>query len=721
VLFQPIYLPWQIVFLIMAADARVTHRPASFRFKRIPPVITRSSGWSNQAAAAFSFPTTQSLGMNAEQTAIGGNGEHESTMSRATENGAIPRKRLDIRHVSSTVAIGDSIVPKIDIRKRSSETLVCYEPLEAKVYATDIARLRDITPAGRRFLSKSPDFCRMERTLIARQLSGKLVEKPAMMKRFGFQGRMFNAALDSAKGGIDSARACAQLALEGTREALVRSLTQYSEAEADPERQEELHGRRRRIAKLVEQEARHEKLALCPKIFPGGDIYRKQHSMAGWKRAFQGKRSDHLSANGGADETHGNKTLQVTLGPVELINGRLWQGFELSHSRESLGSFRLWVSECEGLVAGVLANTPSPKTTPVEVWFDGNGKKIGPLRQQRMIAAGENPASIRTIDRIVTTGRVGFTIDLRRRETGKWYVHISREEKALPKAQPPVGWMGVDLNCDSIAHAVISMRDGEPVLESYGKDPFPAKVPSGEVQTALYRAINQLVDDAAQRSLGICLEYLDFEHCKRWLKTKLGALLHVMPYRKIRRIFERRCLELGVPFRYVPPKYSSLLGALLSARWPELGRDQAAGAVLALRASETGNPWLETACEAAVKADRISLRLNAKGKYGHTLVVEESLPRTNSNGMSGRQLDSPRFPVEPALQWQVRCGRKVSGAFSTLAALRASSLRELRRAAKAQKRILLVGSLRLEMPHVIRLVPTESLDPASCSSLSNAA
>jgi IS605 OrfB family transposase len=501
----------------------------------------------------------------------------------------------------------------------------------------------------------------------------------------------------------------------------VRSLTHYSEAEADPARQEELHGRRRRIAKLVEQEARHEKLALCPKIFSGGDIYRKQHSMAGWKRAFQGKRSDHLSANGGADEAHGNKTLQVTLGPVELIGGRLWQGFELSHSRERLGSFRLWVSECEGLVSAVLANTPSPKTAPVEVWFDGNGKKIGPIRQQQMIAAGENPASIRTIDRIVTAGRVGFTIDLRRRETGKWYIHISREEKALPKAQPPVGWMGVDLNCDSIAHAVISMRDREPVLESYGKDPFPAKGPSGEVQTALYRAINQLVDDAAQRSLGICLEYLDFEHCKRWLKTKLGALLHVMPYRKIRRIFERRCLELGVPFRYVPPKYSSLLGALLSARWPELGRDQAAGAVLALRASETGNPWLETACEAAVKADRISLRLNAKGKYGHTLVVEESLPRTNSNGMSGRQLDSPRFPVEPALQWQVRCGRKVSGAFSTLAALRAASLRELRRAAKAQKRILTVGSLRLEMPHVIRLVPTESLDPASCSSLRNAA
>ena len=612
-------------------------------------------------------------------------------------------------------------MPKIDIRKRSSERLVCYEPLNAKVYSTDIARLRDITPAGRKFLSLAPDFCRMERTLIARLLAGKSVEKPAMMKRFGFHGRMFNAALDSAKGAIESGRACALLALEGTREALVRALSHYSEAEADPARQGELHGRRRRIVKLVEQEARHEKIALRPRIFPGGDIYRTQHSKAGWKKAFQAKRSDHLSANGGADEAHGNKTLQVTLGPVELIGGRLWQGFELSHSRECLGSFRLWVSECEGLVRAVLANSFSPRTTPVEVWFDGGGKKIGPIRQQQMMAAGEHPASVRMIDRVVTVGRVGFTIDLRRRECGKWYIHVSREEKTLPKAQPPVGWMGVDLNCDSIAHAAISIRDGKPVLESYGKDPFPPKGPAGERCTALCQIINQRVDEAAQRNFGISLEYLDFEHCKRWLKTKLGALLHVMPYRKIRALFERRCLELGVPFRYVPPKYSSLLGALLSARWPELGRDQAAGAVLALRASETGNPWLEMACEAAVKADRISLRLNAKGKYGHTLVVEESLPRTFSTGMSGRLLDSPRFPVEPALQWQVRCGRKVSGAFSTLAALRAAKLRELRRAAKAQKRILFVSSLRLKMPHFIRLAATDPIGSASCSSLSNAA
>ena len=157
------------------------------------------------------------------------------------------------------------------------------------------------------------------------------------------------------------------------------------------------------------------------------------------------------------------------------------------------------------------------------------------------------------------------------------------------------------------------------------------------------------------------------------------------------------------PLGYVPPKYSSLLGALLSARWPQLGRDQAAGAVLALRASEVGNPWLEHACEQAAKAERISLRLNAKGRYGHTLVVEAERPPLTSKENAGRQMDSPRYPVEPALQWQVACGRKVRDAFATMAALRADVLRERRRAAKAQKCIPPARYLHFEMPQRIKL------------------
>lgn len=401
---------------------------------------------------------------------------------------------------------------------------------------------------------------------------------------------------------------------------------------------------------------------------------------------------------------------------AEQIGDRLWQLFDLKRSRKPVASFRLWAAECADLLQAVQANGPGVKKAPVLVWFGADGKKINPGRQQRMEQAGERPASTRLIDRAVTAGRVGLTIDLRRQENGHWYIHVSREQKDIPQAYVPSAWLGVDLNCDSVASAVVSIREGLPVLESFGKEHFPAGGPAGERTEVLHAIINRLVSEAKDRKLGIALEYLDFEHCKRWLRTKLGAMLHVMPYRQIRGIFQRRCLEAGVPLRYVPPKYSSLLGALLSSKWPKLGRDQAAGAILALRASETGNPWLERACEQAAKAERVSLRLNRKAKFGHTLVVEASSPPPAPNGNPGRQMDRPRFPVEPALQWQVACGRKVSDALSTLTALRAAWLRAQRRAAKAQKRSN--GQIpRFKMPHRIKLDPPEPHRSTACSSL----
>ena len=122
---------------------------------------------------------------------------------------------------------------------------------------------------------------------------------------------------------------------------------------------------------------------------------------------------------------------------------------------------------------------------------------------------------------------------------------------------------------------------------------------------------------------------------------------------------------------------------MVSQRWPELGRDQAAGVVLALRASEPGNQWLERTCEQVVRAEKISHRFNAKGKFGPSalMVTTSSPPEVTTTKARGHQRDHPRFPIEPALYWQVAAGRKIQGGFSSLFA----DLREQRRAAKAQK------------------------------------
>jgi IS605 OrfB family transposase len=372
----------------------------------------------------------------------------------------------------------------------------------------------------------------------------------------------------------------------------------------------------------------------------------------------------------------------VKLGPAEtLAAGKLWQWFGLEHAGEVLGRFRLPAAECVDLVHVVQQNASTRRKQGVEIWLDRQGKKIQPKQVNAMQARGEAPAATKTVPRVITAGRVPLSVTLRRRDDGKWYLLASFPRNDLPGAiAQPTAWMGVDLNADSVAHAVMQMVAGEPVLLSYRKDTFSLSDSKAHRTERLYRIVNALVGDAKQNGWGVSLEYLDFEHCKSWLKTKLGALLHLFPYRKIRRIFERRCLEAGVPLRYVKPEYSSLLGAVLCVRWPALGRDQAAGAVLALRASEEGNPWLEKTCERTALASPVSLRLNAKGRFGHTLAICGAT-------VAARQLDSASVPFapSPALRWQRGCGRRIRAALSTLSDLYVDSLRERGRGAAPQK------------------------------------
>ena len=66
-----------------------------------------------------------------------------------------------------------------------------------------------------------------------------------------------------------------------------------------------------------------------------------------------------------------------------------------------------------------------------------------------------------------------LSVNLRRRDNGKWYLFASFTRKDLPVAIAQLAaWMGVDLNAGSLAHAVMQIVAGEPVLLSYRKDTF---------------------------------------------------------------------------------------------------------------------------------------------------------------------------------------------------------------------------------------------------------
>jgi IS605 OrfB family transposase len=224
----------------------------------------------------------------------------------------------------------------------------------------------------------------------------------------------------------------------------------------------------------------------------------------------------------------------------------------------------------------------------------------------------------------VTTGRVPLTVWLIHKDNGHWYVHVSFFKNAIKPNYIPVGASGVDLNCDSIVDTQVQMADGEPLILHHKKRMFNPKWSKDEKKAWIYEQVTEIVADAKSRNYMVVLEYLDFEHCKRWLRTKLGAMLRIMPYRKVRQAFERQCMEQGVILRYVKSGYTSLLGAVL-ASYPNLGRDQAAAAVIGLRASEEGNAWLEKQCKILATQEGTKLRINRKRKFGCTVTTEGAM------------------------------------------------------------------------------------------------
>jgi hypothetical protein len=76
-----------------------------------------------------------------------------------------------------------------------------------------------------------------------------------------------------------------------------------------------------------------------------------------------------------------------------------------------------------------------------------------------------------------------------------------------------------------------------------------------------------------------------------------------------------------VVLRYVKSNYTSILGAILTD-YPNLGRDQAAAAVIGLRSMAAGNAWLEKQSEALAGQERARLRINRKSKFGCTVTTE---------------------------------------------------------------------------------------------------
>ncbi len=519
---------------------------------------------------------------------------------------------------------------RIDIRKVALPDCMYYESVADWFAVTFIGRLKGITDFGHETLLERRPFCRLLRTLVRALQRGEAPDKAKLCATFKLPARVYNTARKAAEAVIASAIECQKADLEDTG---LETNRQVVEAFWGPAG--ELHGRVRKLMRLYKKRNRLLAQQGRAHIHFGKKFYRHQEE-SGWKAAYEAARNDRVGCLGSSDETGGNSTYQVR---AISVDGNL--RFELYHARKLMGHFSLKTKPQEELAAILVRNHQ-----PFE--FTEETAKQGPRTGQKVL-------------RKVTTGRVPLTVWLIRHENGHWYIHVSFIKDKLQPDYAPLGAIGVDLNCDSMADTKVQMSDGAPLVVQHQKRMFDPGWSKSRKEAWIYEQINELVLEAKASRCLVVLEYLDFEHCKRWLRTKLGAMLRVMPYRKIRQAFERRCLEHGVVLRYVKSHYTSILGAVLTD-YPNLGRDQAAAAVIGLRALEAGNAWLESQSRELAAQERARLRINRKGQFGCTVTTDGVLLDRQSEAMP--PLDRKTDP-----HWfQNRAAREISGLAKAMAA-----------------------------------------------------
>jgi IS605 OrfB family transposase len=482
------------------------------------------------------------------------------------------------------------MVKTIDIRKVATPICEYYESVADFIPVTFTGRLKGITPEGHAMLLLRRPFCRLLRTLVKQLQAGQVPDKPALCQSFGLPARIYNTAKVAAEGLILSAIESQKVALEDVEIDINR---QVVEAFNGP--YQEQPGRIGKLKRLYKQRKKLLAQLGRPHIHFGRRFYHEQET-AGWKKAYDDARNDRIGCLGSADETAGNSTFQlktVYIGDKPVFN--------LFHAGKLMGQVALKPKERAQLEA-IQALNCQPFTCSKEVGKQGKNK--GKL-----------------VSRKVSTGRVPLTIWLIHKENGHWYVHVSFLKDGTKPDYTPVGAIGVDLNCDSIADTRVQIADGAPLVLRHEKRMFDPSWSKEEKEVWIHEQIREIVSEAKAQNYMVVLEYLDFEHCKRWLRTKLGAMLRVMPYKKIRKAFERKCMEQGVVLRYVKSNYTSLLGAVLTS-YPNLGRDQAAAAIIGLRALDEGNAWLEKQCRILATREGTRLRINRKRKFGCTVNTE---------------------------------------------------------------------------------------------------
>ena len=422
------------------------------------------------------------------------------------------------------------------------------------------------------------------------------VKKKKFKKKFGLSSRVANTIIRQVKGMKQSIAENLQNRIADTKAHIAKSEQKQAKLVAVGKRTGSI---RDRIKRLKEKLVCQKKQVGKASIFFGREAYRNQPVAANYtspaefalayskfRKEFESARYGQFGCIGSHDEEYGNRTYQLRA-DFAVKDGSYYH-VSLWHSREKLADLRFSDEDYNQLVS---------------------------------YQATKEAVTVKFL-----------------RNRNHWIGHIGLMTEGPEPYTPSAYILATDVNADCLSWVLFKLSEGKLTISKYGELPIPIGS-TAKRESALRKGMRVLTSMAKIYGAVMAFENLNLRKKKaKDNGARMNEVLHGLPYAKVMAISSRMCILKGIPVRYVNPGYTSIVGGVFTAEFPELNRDQGACLPIGLLATDVGKAYLDTLSRQMLDSGG-KYRTSVKGKNNLTAVLQpvKTGPSNSSVGGGVRQ------------------------------------------------------------------------------------
>jgi hypothetical protein len=501
------------------------------------------------------------------------------------------------------------------ISQKEFASLLAPVPVLESYPVTLCGRTVGWTDDGRQYLEKAAPFCACLRTIVNADLKEKSYTKKELSEKYNLSSRLFNSAEVFGHGQAAGIRENKALELAQAKVRYNIAIDKYVKGYLNGMTQAQEKNLIARIGRRRRALEKAQDLLEEPRYFPGQDIYEQQHGMdkEEFKKRYSEARNSMIISVGSWDEPPCcNSELQVHF---EENEGKT--EFWLVHDRKKLCCLNLHESDKAQLIARLKDNG-----TPYEY----AEARREPTQKELLAGKFETEGMrqfVRYQKKICKPFYIPLTVLLLRdaKRPTRWQIRIGWRQPGKEPYAITNTFLGYDINNDSIAYTIFRIQNGSiNILKAYEAKFAPKTARGKNRERLLHESLNLMFDDAEEYRALVLGEDLDWEGAKLG-DGAISKLLHCIPYKWIRSKIERKGLIRGVPCAFVDPRWTTILGGLLT----QLNRDKAAGLMIGIKGSQEGIELLEAVCQKLMTedlyGDGIAYKVEVKNQFSEIVKI----------------------------------------------------------------------------------------------------